>query len=116
MTRTIKAREIKEGMTVQLQVGAGIVHEELGRVVIFQEDARSVRLSGSFEVEVLSEPQPDEPAPGSVVQTGRDTFCRTGAGNCGWQLVNGTGVPWTWSEILRLADDPPEVVFSPTGN
>ena len=61
MTRTIKAREIKEGMTVQLQVGVDFVREHRDWVTFFRDDGRSVGLDGDVEVEVLSEHQLEEP-------------------------------------------------------
>ena len=117
MTRIIKAREIKEGMTIQLQVEVDSILEDMGRVAIFQWDGPGTNIPENLGVEVLSEPQPDEPAPGSVVRaSGGDTFCRTENRNGCWQRVNGTGEGWTWNEILALADGDLEILFKSEGS
>lgn len=88
MTRTIKAREIKEGMTVQLQVGVDFVREHRDWVTFFRDDGRSVGLDGDVEVEVLSEPQLEEPTKfgARVVVAGR-RFLRS-------PVVMGDSAPW----------------------
>lgn len=115
MTRTIKASEIKEGMTVQLQVEVDFVREHRDWVTFFRDDGRSVGLDGGIEVEVLSEPQANEPAPGSVIRLMDGTmYCRVNSGDVAWVRVNGRGASWTWEDVLGMTFGAYELVFNPT--
>ena len=115
MTRTIKAREIKEGMTVQLQVGVDFVREHRDWVTFFRDDGRSVGLDGDVEVEVLSEPQLEEPTKfgARVVVAGR-RFLRS-------PVVMGDSAPWLeenggiWRDWDDLCDMGPVQVVPDQG-
>ncbi|MEF7710319.1 hypothetical protein V4W75_27035, partial [Bacillus cereus] len=97
MTRTIKAREIKEGMTVQLQVGVDFVREHRDWVTFFRDDGRSVGLDGDIEVEVLSESQPEEPtAFGARVVADGHEFLLSHGGRRSWKArLDGKRYAWT---------------------
>ena len=87
--RQIKASEIKEGMTIQLQMEVDFVREHRDWPTFFRDDGRSVGLDGDIEVEVLSESQPEEPtAFGARVIAG------------GRRFVRGNSVVWPWIESL----------------
>ena len=116
MTRTIKASEIKKGMVIQLRVEVDSTLYFGGRIGLHQEDGQRVNVPADFTVEVLREHRPDEPAPGSVVRTtSGDTFCRVEHRSARWQRVGGTGLTWTWNEILSLSSGNPEILFNSEG-
>ena len=116
MTRTIKVSEIRKGMTVQFQMEVESTLEVVDRIAIHQEDGQRVNVPADFTVEVLREHRPDEPAPGSVVRTtSGDTFCRVEHRSARWQRVGGTGLTWTWNEILSLSSGNPEILFNSEG-
>lgn len=102
MTRTIKASEIKEGMTVQFQVEVDFVREHRDWVTFFRDDGRSVGLDGGIEVEVLSEPQPEEPtAFGARVVAGGYEFLLSNGGRRPWK-ARLDGNRYSWAEVCGL--------------
>lgn len=114
MTRTIKASEVKPGMTIRAEY-LGVTHE---LTVKYVETARglggaevrtglggSVYLSGRKPVTVLAEPQPEEPTEfgARVVVNGR-RFLRASEGGddyLAW-LDSGEGVCCDWEDLCSL--------------
>lgn len=102
MTRTIKATEIKEGMTVQFQVEVDFVREHRDWVTFFRDDGRSVGLDGDIEVKVLSEPQPEEPtAFGARVVAAGYEFLLSNGGRRPWK-ARLDGNRYSWAEVCGL--------------
>ena len=95
--RQIKASEIKEGMTIQLQMEVDFVREHRDWPTFFRDDGRSVGLDGDIEVEVLSESQPEEPtAFGARVVAGGYEFLLSHGGRRSWKArLDGKRYAWT---------------------
>lgn len=104
MTRTIKATEIKEGMTVQFQVEVDFVREHRDWVTFFRDDGRSVGLDGDIEVKVLSEPQPEEPtAFGARVVADGMLFVRADDDANPWRHLR--AAMWVnWRDVCALGE------------
>ena len=100
--RQIKASEIKEGMTIQLQMEVDFVRKHRDWPTFFRDDGRSVGLDGDIEVEVLSESQPEEPtAFGARVVAGGYEFLLSHGGRRSWK-ARLDGNRYSWAEVCGL--------------
>ena len=110
MTRTIKASEIKPGMTIRWE-GRGFIHEGLVERTTAGVYPRATRvLSGQFgmdipgdaEVTVLTESQPEEPtAFGARVVAGGYEFLLSNGGRRPWK-ARLDGNRYSWAEVCGL--------------
>ena len=117
MTRTIKASEVKPGMTIrwdsggityQCKVGGLFPSITSGLVSVEAAGGGYIPLSRTQPVTVLSEPapaQPEEPTEFGVrvrVRNGRFVRLNGGDPSLGPWYEEGTGYRWTWDDLCEM--------------